>query len=92
MTACDQPLKTSGGAGAVIDYLYAAGWTELSPEADSARTAYQAVSESLFEHLRACASGRELISAGYAADISLAAELNHSTTVPRLHNGCFIPG
>lgn len=80
------------GAGAVIAGLQEGGWGDLSPEADAARAAYQATSGHEHDALRSCASGQELIRAGFATDVAIAAETDHSSTVPRLIDGYFRPG
>ena len=36
-----------------------------------------------------CASGRELISQGYAADVDMASQLNVTTAVPLLKDGVY---
>jgi len=42
--------------------------------------------------LRASASGRELIDAGYPGDVDVAAELDASASVPVLRDGTFVAG
>jgi len=42
--------------------------------------------------LQCCASGRELIDAGYPGDVDLAAELDDSASVPVLRDGMFVAG
>jgi len=77
------------GAGAVIAGLVAAGWGVggLSPEADVARCSYESVRGRELEALLGCASGRELVDAGYRADAEIAAEVDISQTVPLLVDG-----
>ncbi|WP_426595841.1 2-phosphosulfolactate phosphatase [Cellulomonas sp. McL0617] len=77
------------GAGAVLEHLRAAGGV-LSPEASSAAAAYRSVRGVEREALRACASGRELVSAGFGEDVDIAAEVGASTSVPRLVDGVFV--
>jgi 2-phosphosulfolactate phosphatase len=76
------------GAGAVLALLDDA---DLSPEARLAAAAYRAVEPSLAEALRDCASGRELIDGGFAADVDIAAELDAADVVPLLTDGEFRP-
>lgn len=80
------------GAGAVITALRAAGWSAASPEADAAAAAYAAVRGAELDSLLDCASGRELIEIGFTGDVRIAAEVDHSTSVPRLVDGAFRPG
>jgi 2-phosphosulfolactate phosphatase len=77
------------GAGALIAALASAGITGLSPEAHSAAGAWHAVETSLGAALASCSSGLELASAGYAADVEIAAELDTSACVPLLSGGRF---
>jgi 2-phosphosulfolactate phosphatase len=71
------------GAGGVIDALLAAGATNASPEAYAAAATYRQIAD-IRRALADCASGRELIAAGYADDVAIAAELDESPAVPRL--------
>lgn len=73
------------GAGAVLAGLDP---TAMSPEARAARAAFLEVDD-IEADLHRCASGRELIDAGYATDVAIAAELNSSTVVPELWSGAF---
>lgn len=78
------------GAGAILSALaerLSAG--ALSVEADAARAAADAARSALGPVLRACASGRELIERGYAADVELAAALDVSDAVPVLRDGAY---
>jgi 2-phosphosulfolactate phosphatase len=75
------------GAGAILDALSLA---RPSPEALAAIAAYRAASD-LGQWLRECASGRELIERGRAADVALAAQANVSRQVLRLRDGAFTP-
>lgn len=61
----------------------------LSPGARSAAGAWHAVEATLGASLASCSSGRELVSAGYAADVEIAAELYASECVPLLSRGRF---
>lgn len=53
-------------------------------------SAWKAVRDGLSVALSGCASGRELIAAGYQSDVSVAAEVDESAAVPVLHDGRFI--
>jgi 2-phosphosulfolactate phosphatase len=75
------------GAGAIIVAL---GTEGVSPEARAAAAAYRAVSHELAKMLAQCASGRELIAKGFKHDITWAAKLNVSRTVPILRDGAFV--
>ncbi|MHB8294557.1 MAG: hypothetical protein ACYDH5_08000 [Acidimicrobiales bacterium] len=65
----------------------AAGWDGLSPEADVARHGYESVQCRELEALLGCASGRELVDAGYRPHVEIAAEVDTSQTVPLLVDG-----
>jgi 2-phosphosulfolactate phosphatase len=78
------------GAGAVLHGLYERGWTGLSPEASIARLGHDAVASDIANHLRACASGRELIDHGFPGDVEIAAEIDQSRSVPILHGNRFV--
>jgi 2-phosphosulfolactate phosphatase len=80
------------GAGAVIGSLRAAGFADASPEAEVAAAAFAAVERDAPAALRACASGRELIEMGFAADVEIAAEIDQYPCVPVLRDGVFIAG
>jgi len=82
------------GAGAVIAALAArlehrAGPLLLSPEAEAAGMAWQAVEHRIGEALHACASGRELVEQGWPDDVAVAAELDASDLVPVLTDGAY---
>jgi 2-phosphosulfolactate phosphatase len=77
------------GAGAVLAALVGLGATDLSPEARSAEQAFREVAPRIADELRACASGRELIDAGFDTDVDIAAELDRADVVPVLRDGCF---
>jgi 2-phosphosulfolactate phosphatase len=79
------------GAGAVISGLADAGWLTRSPEADLAHAGYRAIRGRELDALRTCASGRELIEQGYAADVAIAAETASSSAVPVLTGDSFVP-
>jgi len=74
------------GAGAVLTSL---GVRDASPEARLAAAAYDAVRADLAAALPACASGRELVEAGFARDVEIAAELDVSARVPVLRGEAF---
>jgi 2-phosphosulfolactate phosphatase len=80
------------GAGLVIDTLASLNGGQVSPEAASARAAYRALGRSPAMALAACASGRELIEAGYGEEIALAAEIDVSRRVPVLAGEAFRVG
>ncbi|BCW60356.1 hypothetical protein StoSoilB20_37030 [Arthrobacter sp. StoSoilB20] len=82
-------LEDQLGAGAFIAGLAAAGRHSFSPEAEMAAAAFGAAEPRLTEVLQGCSSGRELIDAGYAGDVSIAAELDDSSAVALLLNGAF---
>lgn len=83
------------GAGAVLSALVRRPGVSLgeglSPEARAAAAAYDAVRSrgtgALADELAACASGRELVEAGFARDVALSAELDASPVVPVLRPG-----
>ncbi len=68
------------------------GETGLSPEAAAAVAAFRAVEDRLAEALPHCASGRELVEAGFAADVDLAAAYDVSGVVPVLTGDAFAGG
>ena len=77
------------GAGAVLAGLRDGGCGVLSPEAEAAAAAYDAIADRLPEVLHGCASGRELAGAGFGGDVDVAAELDSSASVPLLTDGRF---
>jgi 2-phosphosulfolactate phosphatase len=64
----------------------------LSAEARFAEAAWRAVAPRLADELAACASGRELLDAGYADDVTVAAEVDTSDAVPVLEDGAYRSG
>ena len=78
-------LEDLVGAGAVIAGINAA----KSPDAMAAQVVYEQMKPDLAGCLRSIASGAELVSRGFAADVEFAAELNVSRSVPVLVDGCF---
>jgi 2-phosphosulfolactate phosphatase len=75
------------GAGAVLAGLGAGG---ASPEARAAIAAYGAVRGDLASALSDCASGRELVAAGFADDVEIAADHDAAVVVPVLRDGAFV--
>lgn len=78
------------GAGAVIAALADLGVTGLTPEARTAAAAFGGVAARLPAELAACVSGQELIDAGFAADVAIAAEIDASSCVPVMSGECFV--
>ncbi|MEO5952284.1 MAG: 2-phosphosulfolactate phosphatase [Chloroflexia bacterium] len=78
------------GAGAIIRHM--ADALTLSPEAQTAMIAYGNFAEEIYATLRECSSGKELIERGFTNDIDLAANLNISTSAPRLIDGAYRRG
>jgi 2-phosphosulfolactate phosphatase len=81
-------LEDALGAGAVLGHLRAAG-SSLSPEASAAAAMVQGTPD-VEAALRACGSARQLVAAGYGADVEVAAELDGDMTVPVLEHGAFL--
>lgn len=82
------------GAGAVVaavvdELEHRAGPLLLSPEARAALAAWDVVADDVRTALHACASGVELVEAGFADDVDVAAELDLSDVVPLLTEGVF---
>ena len=79
------------GAGAVVAALLdAAPGRALSSEADAARATWLGMHHPA-DAVRACASGRELVLGGFAADVEIAVELDASDVVPVLAEAAFRP-
>jgi 2-phosphosulfolactate phosphatase len=76
------------GAGAVLDALAGLGVGGFSPEAQLAMAAYRAAA--LPDDLRHCASGRELVVAGFPEDVEVAGEVDSSSVVPVLAGDRFV--
>ncbi|MEV6249711.1 2-phosphosulfolactate phosphatase [Streptomyces sp. NPDC051742] len=74
------------GAGAVLSAL--AGTHTLTPEATAAATLWTATEDPVAA-LHGCDSGRELYEYGFPQDVTVAAEVDSSTTVPVLVDGAF---
>lgn len=80
------------GAGAVLDALLRYDERlEPSPEALVAQAAFRAVAPALPDALWDCASGRELVAAGFGEDVAVAAELDAASVVPVLAGDTFVP-
>jgi 2-phosphosulfolactate phosphatase len=77
------------GAGAIVAALRDEGWTDLSPEAETTAVVWDSVAADVSATLFNCASGRELVAAGYRDDVLIAGEVNASSSVPLLRNGSF---
>jgi 2-phosphosulfolactate phosphatase len=76
------------GAGAVLAALAAQRAGTASPEAASARAAYEST-RSVADAIRDCASGVELASAGFAEDVEIAIDAEASDVVPVRRDGAF---
>lgn len=75
------------GAGAIISYLKG----NLSPESKSALSVFLCCKDNLFNEVRQCCSGKDLIASGrLATDVDLACELNISSSVPVLISNAYI--
>ncbi|WP_420621861.1 2-phosphosulfolactate phosphatase [Candidatus Poriferisodalis sp.] len=75
------------GAGAVIASI--AG-TRRTPEAETAAAAYLDARDDLEQRLSECVSGRELAERGYDIDVTWAAAVDVSHTVPVLVDGKYV--
>ena len=73
------------GAGAILSHLKG----RSSPEAILACDTFIAHRAALGTLLHESASGRELVEQGWADDVSVAAEMNVSTTAPVLRDGAY---
>jgi len=80
-------LEDGLGAGAVLGHLRAAG-CGLSAEAQAMVAMVEATGD-VVAALRSCGSARQLVNAGYGADVDVAAELDCEETVPVVHEGAF---
>lgn len=79
-------FEDQAGAGAVLAELSGS----LSPEAAAAVAMFEQFRSTIGTALRECSSGRELVERGFEEDVSIAAELAVSNSVPILVNGRFI--
>lgn len=77
------------GAGAVLAGLPV---ESLTTEGLVALAAYDAARERLPELLPTCVSGRELVNAGFADDVTIAGRVGVSEVVPVLAGEAFVPG
>ncbi len=77
------------GAGAILNAVES---TDLSPEARAAAAAFRGIRMTLTRILRESASGRELVAAGFAADVELATDLDATELVPVLVGDAFAGG
>lgn len=75
------------GAGSVLAALVDLGADGLSPEAHLAEAAFRSVQDDLPRALAACAGGLELAGIGFAADVTVAAELDVTDVVPVADDG-----
>jgi len=73
------------GAGAILKTCVG----KLSPESHVAIAAFEQGRPNLLETLRQSGSGQELITRGFAHDVELAAEYNHSDAIPILDQDHF---
>lgn len=83
-------IEDALGAGGVVAGLRASGAVDLtlvSPEATYVAQAF--AHTDVAQEVRAAASARELIAAGYAADVDIAVEREPLPVVPSLHSGRF---
>ena len=64
----------------------------VSPEAEHAAASYATVAGDLLARLDACASGRELAAAGFAAYVAAAAVVDAEDVVPLLTDDGFVAG
>jgi 2-phosphosulfolactate phosphatase len=76
------------GAGAVIAAMHHQGCGPLSPEAEAARTCYEATADPA-KAVADSASGRELAEGGFADDVAIAAEVNSCAVTPVLTGQAF---
>jgi len=80
-------LEDALGAGAVLGHLRSAGCA-LSAEAASMATLYEATGD-VEGAIRSCGSARQLMGAGYGADVDVAAEVDSDQIVPVVKDGAF---
>jgi 2-phosphosulfolactate phosphatase len=79
------------GAGAILSHLAeGTGEGEVSPESRMAMAAFEAAAADLAGILRDSASGRDLVTHGFATDVQDAAALNQSSIVPILRDRSFV--
>lgn len=73
------------GSGAIISYLTGC----LSPESKVGLSVFKDSIPTLFNDIKNCSSGKELMERGFENDIILACELNSSNNVPGLTDNYF---
>lgn len=73
------------GAGAIINEIHGV----LSGDARAARATFIDSRPSLYERIRDCPSGQELIGKGRSADVRISCELDQSDTYPLLLDGAY---
>jgi 2-phosphosulfolactate phosphatase len=78
-------IEDIAGAGAILAQLPGT----RSPEAGAALGIWNRMKGNLPGSLAACSSGRQLIEMGYPQDVEMAAELDVSSAVPVLVDGCY---
>ncbi len=78
------------GAGAILSRLEG----NLSGDAQAATAAFRDAQPALYERIRDCPSGQELLEKGRREDVRLACELDQSVSVPQLVGGAYdrMPG
>jgi 2-phosphosulfolactate phosphatase len=79
------------GAGMVIAALAAWGVRVLSPEAEAARTCFEATVD-VAAAVAGSVSGRELADSGFGEDVAIAVESGSCPLVPVLADGAFTAG
>ncbi len=77
-------------AGALVAELVTKDWSGVAPEAMAASARFAAVANALLPALESCASGLELVAAGWHRDVAIAAELDASESVALVVDGRFI--
>ncbi|HEV8529020.1 MAG TPA: 2-phosphosulfolactate phosphatase [Actinomycetes bacterium] len=82
-------LEDALGAGLVLATLLEEGTGSLSPEAALLATAYLNTGDA-GAAVTSCASGLELATTGFAADVAIAVEINSSEVVPVFQEGAFL--
>ena len=75
-------------AGAIIAGLPGT----MSPESAAAAAVWNFAKGGIGSFLASCASGRELVERGFEEDVTIAGEVDVSSTVPVLHEGAYIRG
>lgn len=91
----DRSLRPSAedlwGAGAVLaELLERRPSPAVSPEADVGVASWYSIRDRVSAALEHCASGQELVAAGYPTDVAIAAEVDTSRSVPVLENDRFV--